>query len=168
MFKLRMEVADVVQAEYEATDAQKALLKEAWGGGTAMPTGQEYCCTGSPAGWPFSAGMTNEAPLSRRLASSVVAPAVWAVATRSSSRSHCRTFLGIHVLRRCGPSSGLSLPTISSKVACRRAAHISFDLSFRPFVSVFFTHFRRAWQSVQPPRRVFPSDDHYWGGVRLC
>ena len=33
MFKLRMEVADVVQAEYEATDAQKALLKEAVGAG---------------------------------------------------------------------------------------------------------------------------------------
>ena len=33
MFKLRMEVADVVQAEYEATDAQKALLKEAVGTG---------------------------------------------------------------------------------------------------------------------------------------
>ena len=33
MFKLRMEVADVLQAEYEATDAQKALLKEAVGTG---------------------------------------------------------------------------------------------------------------------------------------
>ena len=33
MFKLRMEVADVLQAEYEATDAQKALLKEAVGVG---------------------------------------------------------------------------------------------------------------------------------------
>ena len=30
--------------------------------------GQRNRCAGSSADWPFSAGMTNEAPLSRRLA----------------------------------------------------------------------------------------------------
>ena len=49
MFKLRMEVADVLQAEYEATDAQKALLKEAVGTGYgAQESGKRLLICTSP------------------------------------------------------------------------------------------------------------------------
>ena len=51
MFKLHMEVADVVQAEYEATDAQpeKALLNEAVGTGYgAQESGKRLLICTSP------------------------------------------------------------------------------------------------------------------------